>query len=177
VTARITFLFFIFCVSALARDDYRSKVGVEIKGLKTNLSNECGWIAGLKLGRFLGKSNVHVGIGGYYGSPTGGRIDDENLYFAGFLFGYDGRLLKTLLFETSILFGYGRGIIKAKGVDETSYFVTEPNIGFGFGLGKGWRFLFVASYQYLSRANHFSGVSFGLKIDERTETVIKPSEP
>ncbi len=156
-------------------DNYRSKLGFDFKALRTLHKSEVGWLAGGKLGWFLGKSDAYVGIGANFGTPTGGNPSSERIYNLGCYIGYDGKFNRTGVWELSVFVGYGQG--KLAGTEETSYYVVEPSYGAGFALGLGWRLLFTTSYLHMSRTNHFSGVSFGIRLDRRYDTTVKPLDP
>ena len=158
-----------------ARDDYRSKLGFEIKGLKTNRHPTPGWLAGINWARFIGKSDAHAGLSGYYGTPTGNDPKLESIWFVGGTVGYDGKFSRTDVFELKLLVGYGQA--KLDGTEATSYFTVEPSLGYGFALGKGYRLLITASYIHQNRANQFSGLTFGFRFDRKTETTVKHVEP
>jgi hypothetical protein len=160
---------------AARADSYRSKLGFDFKVLRTLNSTEVGWLAGVRTGRFLGKSDFYVGLGASFGTPTGGNPSLENLFNVGAMFGYDGKYNRIAIYEMSLFVGYGRG--KISGVEETSYYVLEPSFGSGFALGLGWRVLFTASYLHMSRTTNFSGFSFGLRLDRRYDTTVKPLDP
>ena len=159
---------------AFANDDYFSKFGFEVKGYKTT-QPESGWLAGLRWGRFLGKSTAHLGLAGYYGTPTGRSPALERTWYVGGTFGYDGRLGRNSVFEAALLVGYGQG--KLPTLDQKSYYVAEPSLAAGWMLGKGWRMLFSVSYLYMNNASGFSGFTFGLRFDRKTNIRIKAIDP
>jgi hypothetical protein len=155
--------------------NYRSKVGFDFKALRTLDNADVGWLAGLRFSRFLGKSNVHVGFGGSFGTPTGGNPSQENLFNVGVSVGYDGKYGRVGVWELGLFAGYGQG--KLSGATQTSYYVVEPSFGSGFALGLGWRVLFTASYLHMSRTSNFSGFSLGIRLDRRYDTTVKPVDP
>ncbi len=178
--ARYSIRFLVLAALALAApkataDNYRSKLGFDFKGLRTLHNSEVGWVAGMKWGWFLGKSDVYIGFGGQFGTPTGGNPADERIYNLGGFFGYDGKFNRTGVWELSIFVGYGQG--KLAGTQETSYYVVEPSFGAGFALGLGWRILFTGSYLHMSRTNQFSGITMGIRLDRRYDTTVKPLDP
>jgi hypothetical protein len=152
---------------------YRSKYGFDVKAFKPNPMNGVGWIGGIRTGRFLGTSNVHVSLNGFYGTPTGGNPSDEFLYYGGLGLGYDFRMSKVFLAELGIIVGYGYGKSRTLNVAQTSYYLVEPSFGMGFGLGNGWRLIFSASYVHMTQAKEFSGATFGIRIDFKTQTITK----
>lgn len=152
---------------------YRSKYGFDFKAYKPNIQNGVGWIGGMRTGRYLGTSNVHVTLNGFYGTPTGQNPSDEFLYYGGLGLGYDFRMSKVFLAEFGIVVGYGQGKSSTLNVDKTSYYVIEPNFGMGFALGNGWRLIFSASYIHMTSVREFSGATFGVRIDFQTETITR----
>ncbi len=180
MTKRVTFWLGILTALSLAgptarADSYRSKLGFDFKGLKTLRAPEIGWIAGVKWGWFLGKSDAYIGFGANFGTPTGGNPASESLYNLGVYLGYDGKYSRVGVWELSTFVGYGQG--KLAGLQETSYYVVEPSFGSGFALGLGWRLLFTTSYLHMSRTTQLSGFSFGIRLDRRYDTTIKPLDP
>lgn len=161
----------IFIRPASGDTSYRSKLGIDLRGVKPNLQREMGWVAGIRTARFIGTSNAYFGAAGYYGSPQGGDPKENNTWYAGLTLGYDGRLGKTGIYEVGILAGMGAG--KARNLEQTSYYVVEPSLQAGFHLGGGFRITAGVSYVHMTNAAVFSGPTFGFRIEYKTQTVVK----
>ena len=170
---KFIFLSVLFIGAPLAWADtsFRSKIGIDLRGIKPNLQNEMGWLAGVRTARFIGTSNAHIGLAGYFGSPQGGDPKINNSWHSGLTLGYDGKLGKTMTWEIGFLGGLGAG--KAPNLEQTSYYVVEPSIGAGFQLGGGFRMTANASYIHMTSAAVFSGPSFGFRIEYKTQTTSK----
>ncbi len=173
-------LFLIFLIAATPAFaeigyNYRSKLGVDLRAIRTNPDNNVGWMAGLRAARFFGTSHVFLGLAGSYGAPTGDSVSEQYLYYGGLTIGYDGRLSRLFTYECSIITGYGEGRFKLREPEtlEKSYFVFEPTVSLGFGLGGGWRLSMSTSYLHLPDASHFSGLAMGLRFEHRTSTAIR----
>lgn len=150
---------------------YRSKLGLDLRTIKPNLQKEMGWVAGVRMARFIGSSNAYYGVAGYFGSPQGGDPKLNNTWYTGVTLGYDGRLGKIGMYELSILAGLGAG--KAPNLEQTSYYVVEPSIAAGFLLGGGFRLTAGVSYLHMTNATVFSGATFGFRLEYKTQTSIK----
>jgi hypothetical protein len=155
--------------------NYRSKLGFDLKALKTNQDREMGWLGGIRAARFFGTSNVFMGVTGFFGAPTGDGVDEQYMAYGGLLVGMDGRMSRTFTFEVSFASGIGEGKFKARDpmVYEKSHFVFEPSASVGVGLDGGWRLSFAVSYLHLPDANHFSGPTMGLRFEHRSSTAIR----
>lgn len=161
---------FLVSLPALAEGDYRSKYGLDVSAIKISPQSSIGWVLGIRSERYLGGSNVYLGLQVDWGAPTGGSPADESIFYCGASFGYDGRMSRTFTYEFSAFAGYGQGQIKNLGLSEVSYFVVQPSIGIGFGLGGGYRLTIDASYLQMSGAAQFSGPMFGIRLDYRTQS-------
>lgn len=151
----------------------RGKLGLDLKGFKSNLLNKVGWIGGLRAAHFFGTSQFYMGVAAYFGTPTGNTIAREKMYYGGITMGLDGRLSKVFIYEIGLLGGYGEGQIDELSMDENSYYVVEPSIGVGFSLGLGWRIIFSGSYIHMARAPYLSGPTFGIRLDYKSITQVK----
>ena len=98
---------------ALADGDYRSKYGLDVSAIKISPQSSIGWILGLRSERYLGGSNVYLGLQPTGGRSTGGSPADESIFYCGASFGYDGRMSRTFTYEFSVFAGYGQGQIKS----------------------------------------------------------------
>lgn len=155
--------------------NYRSKLGFDLRTLKTKVDSNMGWLLGFRAARFFGRSNVFMGAAGSYGAPTGDPLGEQSLYYGGLTVGYDGRLSRFFTYEVSFITGYGRGKFKMRDpeVEERSHFVFEPSGSIGVGLGGGWRLSFAVSYLHLPDAANFSGPTIGLRFEHRSVTAIR----
>lgn len=168
----IALIFFAFTSTfAFGDSSYRSKLGIDIRGLKTNAQSRLGWLGGVSMARFLGSSNASIGLAGYFGTPQGGNPSDERLWYAGVTLGYDGRMSKVFIWQTCVLVGAGSG--KFSSGTQQSYYTIEPTAGIGFALGGGIRLTVNTSYIHLTDAPSFSGTSFGFRLEYKTQTQIK----
>jgi hypothetical protein len=158
-----------------ADDNDRGKLGFDIKGFKPNLRPDIGWITGGRWARYFGSSQVYMGLGAYFGAPTGLSIKEEYLAYGGLTLGVDKKVGKIGVFEGSVLLGYGQGQMKQFSVNETSNLVVEPTVGFGGMLGGGWRMTFAVSYLHMASAKNFSGPSFGVRFQFRSSSSLKAS--
>lgn len=156
---------------SFADSQYRSKLGIDLKGFKATTQSGFGWLAGAGAARFLGTSNAFIGLAGYFGTPTGKNPSAENIWYAGATLGYDARMSKVFIWQTGILVGAGSG--KFSGGKQQSYYTIEPTAGMGFALGGGIRLTLNASYIHMTNAPSFSGTSFGFRIEYKTQTSIK----
>lgn len=154
-------------------NEYRSKYGFNFSAYKPNTMGNVGWNGGMRTGRYIGTSNVYVDLSAYYGTPTGNNPSEEYLYYGGLGLGYDFRISKVFIGEIGMLVGYGFGKSRELNILETSYYVAQPSMGAGFSLGNGWRLIFAASYIHMNRAQNFSGGTFGVRIDFKSQTVVK----
>jgi hypothetical protein len=148
-------------------------MGIDVKGFKPNLTNGVGWLGGARFARYLGTSQVSVGLAGYYGVPTGGSPSSENMWYAGPNLGQEGKLFRIMVYEIGIMAGAGAGKFTDRSIDEKSYYVIEPNLSTGFNLGGGIRLTFSTTYIHMTGAGNFSGPTFGFRFDYRTQTSIK----
>lgn len=172
LTHSILWICLIFAPSfAFGDSAYRSKCGLDIKGFKANNQMGVGWLAGVGISRFLGSSNASIGLSGYFGTPQGGNPRDEHIWYTGATVGYDGRVSKVFIWQTGLLVGLGMG--KYIAGNQESYYTIEPSAGMGFALGGGIRLTFNASYIHMTNAQSFSGTSFGIRIEYKTQTQIK----
>lgn len=166
-------------VSSWARAEigynYRSKLGFDLRALKTNVDDNMGWLIGFRAARFFGKSNVFMGAAASYGAPTGDPLGEQYLYYGGVTVGYDGRLSRIFTYEFSFIGGYGQGKFKMREPEllEKSHFVFEPAGSVGIALGGGWRLSFSVAYLHLPDAVHFSGATLGLRFEHRSTTAIR----
>ncbi|MBI1861732.1 MAG: hypothetical protein HYR96_12520 [Deltaproteobacteria bacterium] len=155
--------------------NYRSKLGFDMRALKTNGDSNVGWLVGLRATRFFGNSLVFMGLAGSYGAPTGRSNAEEYLYYGGVTVGVDGKIGKKLTFELSFLSGYGEGhfLKRDPATVQISHFVFEPSASIGIGLGGGWRLSFATSYLHLPEAPDFCGPTIGLRFEHRSSTAIR----
>jgi hypothetical protein len=163
----------LICSPSFADDSYRSKYGLDIKGFKSNLFKDVGWLGGLRYARYIGTSQVHIGLAGFYGSPRGDNPAVQYLYYGGLTLGADGRWGKIGVFEFGLVLGYGQGEIKTMGLKKESAYVVEPTASAGFALGLGWRLNFSVGYVHMNGSRYFSGSTFGIRLDNRGGTAIK----
>lgn len=155
--------------------NYRSKLGFDLRALKTNTDSNIGWLAGLRAARFFGTSQVFMGAAASFGAPTGRSNSDEYLYYGGITVGVDGRFNRRMTFELSFISGYGEGkfIQREPAIVQTSHFVFEPSASVGVILGGGWRLSFATSYLHLPEASSFCGPTVGLRFEHRSQTAIR----
>ncbi len=163
-----------FAVPAKAELAARSKIGFDIQGYKTNFYSNFGWLAGLRYAKFLGDSQVYVGLAGYYGTPQGNGISDEYVTVGGITMGYEHSFSRRFLGEMSLNLGYGEGKIRPIGIENQSFFVVEPGLAAGFRLGEGWKLLFSAHYLHMNHAKDLSGFSCGFRFEFKFSTQTKP---
>lgn len=162
---------------ALGADDgFRGKAGFDIKGFKANLQPTLGWLVGGRWGGYFGTSQVYMGLAAYFGAPTGLSINQEKMYYGGLTLGVDHSISKNVVFEGSLLLGYGEGQMRQFSVSERSHYVVETGLGLGFGLGGGWRMLLAGSYLHMANAKNFSGPTFGLRFQFRSSASRKPND-
>ena len=171
----VIFLAAILCLPALGNYQYRSKLGFELKGFKTNNNKHIGWMSGLRGARYFGNSQVYYGATAHFGVPNGARPSGDHFYHGGLVIGFEEKFTRRSFLEVAFMGGYGRGRFKIDVDDlhQTSYFVFEPSVSIGVGLGKGWRGNFAISYIYANDAPHFSGVTFGFRFEHKVETKVK----
>lgn len=170
-------LLFLMSFSAFSADDgFRGKAGFDIKGFKANLQPSIGWLVGGRWGGYFGTSQVYMGLAAYFGAPTGLSITQEKMYYGGLTLGVDHSLSKNVVFEASLLLGYGEGQMSQFNLSERSHYVVESGMGFGFGLGGGWRMIFSGSYLHMANAKNFSGPTFGLRFQFRSSASRKPND-
>lgn len=164
------------CAGAFGKEDYRTKLGFQLGTIRTNHSNEMGWLLGGRTGRFFGTSNVYIGLAGNYGAPTGKNPSYDWMGYGGLLVGYEGWFSKGVGYELSVLGGYGEGRFRTTTPElrQMSYFVVEPNIGISIPLGLGWRLTFVTSYIHMTEATNFSGTTLSMRFEFKSETSTKP---
>ena len=164
-------------VSVFSADDgFRGKAGFDIKGFKANLQPNIGWLVGGRWGGYFGTSQVYMGLAAYFGAPTGLSINQEKMYYGGLTLGVDHSLSKTVVFEASLLLGYGEGQMRQFDLNERSHYVVESGLGLGFGLGGGWRMILAGSYLHMANAKNFSGPTFGLRFQFRSSASRKPND-
>lgn len=159
--------------STFADTQFRSKLGFEFRGIKIPQQSGVGWLAGLQTGRYLGTSNVYYGLSGFFGTPTGDSIANENVFYGGFILGKDGRISKIFISDLNILLGYGGGRRSSLNQNDLSYYVVEPTAGIGFALGGGCRLKFEVGYTYMTNTPNFSGYTFGIRVDFRSAVQSK----
>lgn len=166
----------LICSSGQATDRYRSKLGIDMRGVRTNQLSDIGWLVGAKAVQYIGKSKAYWGITGFWGSPSGQSPGDDYMFYGGLNLGFEGRFTKNLLYDFNLTAGYGQGNFRSANIGQSSFFVLEPNFGTGFYLGLGWRILFNVGYINMANAPNFSGVVLGFRLEIATETVTKPYE-
>ena len=165
-------LVFLFVIprSGFADDGSRGKWGFDIKGFKANLQPNPGWLLGGRWASYFGTSQVYMGLGAYFGAPTGLSITKEKMYYGGIIIGTDKKFGKVGAFEASLLLGYGEGQMTQLSISENSHYVVEPSLGFGVSLGGGWRLTFAGSYLHMADAKNFSGSTFGFRFQYRSSS-------
>lgn len=165
----VVFLF-VNCQTTLGDDGSRGKWGFDIKGFKSNLHPDPGWVLGGRWAGYFGTSQVYMGLGAYFGAPTGLSITKEKMYYGGLILGTDRKMGKVGVFEASLLLGYGEGQMSQLSISENSHYVVEPSLGFGVSLGGGWRLTFAGSYLHMANAKNFSGATFGFRFQYRSSS-------
>jgi hypothetical protein len=157
----------------LADGPYRSKLGVDLEGFKTNPGESVGWLTGLRWARYLGDSQAYWGLGAFFGTPNGKALTEEYVTFGGLQFGWELPVSKKVVFEWDLLLGYGQGEIKGIALKQNSYYVAQPGMAVGFRLGQGWKALFTAHYLHMADAKDFSGPSFGFRLEFKSQSNSK----
>ncbi|NBT59132.1 hypothetical protein EBT16_10150 [bacterium] len=69
-------------------------------------------------------------------------------------------------------YGYGKSINLGVSGDG---FAIQPQVGIGFVLVNGYRVTFAPGYLYMPRTNGFSGFTFSIRFDRKSED--GPSKP
>ena len=162
------------CSPSLMAEGYqRSKLGVDIEAFKPNLSQNVGWLTGLRWARYLGDSQAYWGLAAFFGTPNGRALTYEYLTFGGLQFGWEMSVAKRATLEWDILVGYGQGEIKGIDLKQNSYYVVQPGLAIGFKLGQGWKALFSTHYLHMADAPDFSGASFGLRLEFKSQSNSK----
>lgn len=159
----VILLFFSFSsVKADQVEKFRSKVSYLIQGVSTKNSSSAINL-GLQGGRFFG-NNFCLGLDLHYSEHGNNR----QVLGAGLLFdveGVSGIFLKG--FDISI------GAVSTKeGSRSVDSLYLRPEAFLGFSVGGGWRLAAMGGYQYIASPNFLSGMSFGLRIDYKIETII-----
>lgn len=135
-----------------------SKIGTEIKGLKTPNS----------LGILFGWHYMHhrsdafsVGGAAYTGQISEGR--SGSFSYGGLAAAYNGQLSQNVGIEVGILAGGGGGFNSLGEI--AGGIILEPNLALSLVFGKYVRVALAAGYMYMPNYSSFSGMNAGLRFD------------
>jgi len=152
-----------------------SRSGIQVqrfRGGNTNSGTQ-GLMLGFRTSRYLYKG-FSLGMELLAGAPEDGSVVDNNLLYTGLTLGWDQTFFKIFTYEFNVLLGYGYGKsanLQANG----DGFTVQPQVGLGFTLVNGYRLTFAPGYLYMPRTNGFSGFTFSLRLDRKSEA--SPSKP
>jgi len=149
--------------------------GVQVqrfKGGNTDSGTQ-GLMLGFRTSRYLYKG-LSLGLEAVAGAPEDGSIVDNNILYTGLTLGWDQSFFKIFTYELNILVGYGYGKSSNLGVSGDG-FTIQPQVGLGFVLVNGYRVTFAPGYLYMPRTNGFSGFTFSIRFDRKSED--GPSKP
>jgi hypothetical protein len=151
----------------------RSRSGIEMERFDggDSASHTQGWMLGISnLSYPKWTSNFSYGYRFYFGTPRdGGNLGQNNLVYGGLTLGVDGTFGKILTADLTVLGGYGYGSVLNTGLNGESI-TLQPTVGLGFVLVGGWRLTFNTGYFYMPSAMGFSGWSYGIRLEHKTES-------
>lgn len=152
-----------------------SRTGIQFqrfRGGNTDSGTQ-GLMIGLRSSRYLYKG-FSLGLEVVAGAPEDGSIVDNNLLYTGLTLGWDQTFFKIFTYEFNVLLGYGYG--KSANLNANGDgFTVQPQVGLGFTLVNGYRLTFAPGYLYMPRTNGFSGFTFSLRLDRKSESA--PAKP
>lgn len=171
------FLFIVSQINQVAYGEYYSsgngravqRSGLQVQRFKggSTDSGTQGLMLGFRTSRYLYRG-FSLGMEVVAGAPQDGGIVDNNILYTGLTLGWDQSFFKILTYEFNVLLGYGYGSSSSLGVSGDG-FTIQPQAGLGFVLVNGYRVTFLPGYLYMPRTNGFSGFTFSLRFDRKSE--------
>jgi hypothetical protein len=154
----LSFLLLVLCGTALQGEIALSKIGTEIRGIRTasSLGLLFGW-------RYMHHRSETFSIGG---AAYTGQISEGNtgsFSYGGLETAFSTDLTQALGIELSLLAGGAGGFTSAGSV--AGGIVLEPSLSFSFNFGKTVRTCLSVGYAWLANHPNFSGYTVGLRFD------------
>lgn len=179
----LTLLFLVSQLNQVAYAEYYSagnsrsvqRSGLQVQRFKggSTDSGTQGLMLGFRTSKYFYKG-FSMGLEVVAGAPEDGSIVDNNILYTGMTLGWDQAFFKILTYEFNVFLGYGYGSSNNLGVSGDG-FTIQPQAGLGFVLVNGYRVTFMPGYLYMPRTNGFSGFTFSLRFDRKSEAA--PSKP
>jgi hypothetical protein len=157
--------------SAAESSSYRGKLGVNVNAIDTSTSQP-GWLAEVQYTRFVTASPIFYGVEGGYGMPI--ATSGNQLISGGVIGGVEHITSWGFLIGASLSLDAGQATQNSYVVGGTIVAVIKPQAYLGFGVGGGFRFALTAGYLLVSNVSAYSAPMVGLRVDFKSETVIKP---
>lgn len=157
----------------LLKGDYeRDRYGIEFQQFKGGNSDSGtqGGMIGIRDSAYLMDwKKLHLGAAVYFGTPHGGDLSRDNLLYGGLIAGVDTTVSRIFELSLDALIGYGYGNSNISQIAGQSVAI-QPTASAGFVLVRGWRASFSMGYLSMPSANGFSGQTFGIRLERKTES-------
>ncbi len=145
---------------------YLSKVGYEFKGFTNNEGQGIGWLMGLRFDRFFGNSPVYMDLGIDFGKAS--SLDQSSFSFVGLGLGVEK------VFEHFLFGGRVNADLMSEdvGPSTNTYGGYDAEAYAGLAIDHGWRVSLNGGYVHTFLQNFYSGLTFGLRLEYKSERTI-----
>jgi hypothetical protein len=152
------------------RSAARTRTGFHFLRFKggTTDSGTQGMLVGFRTSQYV-YDGLSLGVELNAGAPQDGAIVDNNLLYAGATLGWDQTFAKIFMYDFSLMVGYGYGSSQTLGVSGETLAV-HPMAGLGVVIVNGYRLGFYTGYLYTPGTSGFSGITFSLRFERKTES-------
>lgn len=141
-------------------DESKSKIGIQVEGLGSQDTFVKGFMVGGHFNQYFSNS-WSLGLEMNVGSPSGLRLENDNLAYGGATIGYDKVFGRIFHYEANLFVGYGFGSYGKSAV-------VKPDVGAGLVIVDGYRAIFSVGFIYMPDMPQTTGVIFGIKLDRKT---------
>jgi hypothetical protein len=149
-----------------ADQHYFNKVGYLVQGIQPKDNLSLGWLVGMQVARFIQDSPSYFGFELDYGGTSSPKND--HLWLLGVNFGAE-KVFSSVLVGGSL--GVAYSLLNSS--DQIGSVTIKPDAYLGLVIGGGWRILATGGYINTPNVTPFSGFTFGIRIDYKTEVTIK----